>query len=164
MLLGLEKAIKITSITHFLEMDADLSHDASQISRLIEKSKDSDVVIGSRYMKGSIIKNWPKSRLILSRIVNTFFSQWFGLSITDYTNGFRLYNRKAVQILLSSKLYETGFIGLSETAYVLKQNGCTISEVPITFSDRKFGLSSAGISEHIDAIRGALRIKRNHKK
>ena len=95
----------------------------------------------------------------MSKIINGFLKIWLGLSLSDYTNGFRMYNRRSVEFLTKIELKEKGFIALSETAYRLKKAGFTIIEVPISFTDRKFGKSNAGIREHYDALFGAIRIR-----
>lgn len=158
-LTGLKEALKDKKTAYFFEMDADLAHDPLEFPKFLSRIKSADLVIGSRYLEKSNIKKWPLRRLIMSRCINTFLSLWLGLNITDYTDGYRLYTRRAVTFLLEQRLKETGFIALSEIAYKLKRRGFTIAEVPITFTDRIYGKSSAGLSEHINAFLGMIRIK-----
>lgn len=158
-LFGMKEALKTKSITHIFEMDADLAHDPADFAKFLAKKDAADLIIGSRYTEKSAIVNWPLKRLIASKAVNAFLKFWLGLALTDYTNGFRLYSRKAVEFLMTQPLRETGFIGLSEVAYRLKKGGFTISEVPITFTDRIHGVSSANAAEHANALRGMLRIR-----
>jgi dolichol-phosphate mannosyltransferase len=158
-ILGLSRAFADKNIMSFVEMDADLSHNPDEIDRLLKASAKADVVLGSRYRKNSKIENWPIRRLILSKIFNFFLNILLGLKLSDYTNGFRLYNRKAVGFLTSIKLKEKGFIALSEIAFKLRKNGFNFTEVPITFTDRKNGKSNAGLKEHWNAFYGAIRIR-----
>ena len=160
-MVGLKEMLKIKQIEYFFEMDADLAHDPKDFEKfLIDiKSKKSDLVIGSRYLDGSKIIKWPLKRLILSKIINYSINFWLGIKLSDYTNGFRLCKRKAVKFLAKTKLTEKGFIALSEIAYKLKNNGFKISEVPINFTDRAYGKSSAGIKEFSSALIGIIRIK-----
>jgi len=158
-LAGFAEALKDKHIDYFFEMDADLSHDPSECKVLLEKIKTVDLVIGSRYLTGSHIRKWPLRRLILSRIVNIFLNIWLGLSLSDYTNGFRLYRRRVVEFLIIQKLKESGFIALSESAYKIKRAGFSIAEVSTTFTDREYGKSSAGIWEHASSLLGAVRIR-----
>lgn len=158
---GLKEMLKTKSINYFFEMDADLAHDPKDFEKFLRaiKSKNADLIIGSRYLDESKIIKWPLKRLILSRIINFFLNIWLGLKLSDYTNGFRLYNRKSVKFLANIKLKEKGFIALSEIAFKLKNNNFDIAEVPINFTDRTYGKSSAGAKEFISALIGIVRIK-----
>jgi dolichol-phosphate mannosyltransferase len=158
-ILGLKNALADKSILHFIEMDADLSHNPEEISRLLQSSAKADVVLGSRYRKESKITNWPMRRIILSRIFNFFLNILLGLGLTDYTNGFRLYSRRAAKFLTSARLKEKGFISLSENAFKLCKNGFKFIEIPVSFTDRKNGKSNADMREHWNALYGALRIR-----
>ncbi len=161
-LLGMKEALKHKNVTHVFEMDADLAHDPADFKKFLAKKDQAGLIIGSRYMGRSMIKNWPLKRLVASKLVNAFLKVWLGLKLTDYTNGFRLYSRKAVSYLLKQPLRETGFISLSEVAYRLKQGKFTMAEVPITFTDRIYGVSSANTQEHLNAFRGMVRIRLAH--
>jgi dolichol-phosphate mannosyltransferase len=156
---GMRKAADLPSVRVCVEMDADLAHDPHEIPVLLSGLKYSDVVIGSRYMNGSNIIAWPLARLIQSKIINFMLRYWLGLHISDYTNGFRAYSGKACEYLLSVPLREKGFIALSETAYKLKKKGFVISEVPITFTDRKFGTSNADWKELLSSLIGVIRLR-----
>jgi len=158
-LAGFREALKNKKIDYFFEMDADLAHDPGEFYKFLDMSTSSDVVIGSRYLENSHIKSWPMRRLILSKLINAFLTLWLGLKLSDYTNGYRLYTRKAVEFLIKQNLRETGFIALSEISYRLKHAGFHIAEVPISFTDRIYGKSSAGLFEHMNAFLGALRIR-----
>jgi dolichol-phosphate mannosyltransferase len=156
---GFSEAVKDKTITHFFEMDADLTHDPAELTKFLENIGDFDMIIGSRYIEGSYIHDWPLIRLVLSKCINTFLNLWLHLSITDYTNGYRLYTRRAVEYLLSQKLRETGFISLTEMAYRLNVGHFRIKEIPTSFTDRLHGKSSAGVEEHVRSLIGALRIR-----
>lgn len=156
---GLKVALTNKVVQVCIEMDADLAHDPNEIPILLSKINQADMVIGSRYMTGSKIVKWPVSRLVQSRIINFLLKYWLGLHISDYTNGFRAYSRKACEYLSSIQLFEKGFISLSEVAYKLQKKGFVIAEVPITFTDRKFGKSNADIKELITSLLGVIRIK-----
>ncbi len=158
-LLGFKEALKDKKIKYFFEMDADLAHNPKEINKFLGLSEKFDVIIGSRYKSGSKITKWPLRRLITSRIINIFLNLLFGLKLSDYTNGFRFYNKKAVEFLMTSKLKETGFIALSESVYKLKRAGYKIGEIATSFTDRKYGKSNAGIAEHLRALYGMVRIR-----
>lgn len=156
---GLRTALRNPRIQYFIEMDADLAHAPNECRFLLDAASEVDMVIGSRYLRNSIIVNWPMRRLIQSKIINHFLRLWLGLGITDHTNGFRVYNRPVVEFLTHTPLKETGFIALSETAYKIKKKGFTIKEVPITFTDRKFGKSNADIKELLVSLWGVMRLR-----
>lgn len=157
---GFRYALANKQIAYVIEMDADTSHDPRDLPRFLKKLGKADLIIGSRYQKESHIINWPLQRVIMSSIINKFFLRFLlQLSITDYTNGYRLYARKAAEYLINAKLHETGFLLLSETAFQLKKAGFSIDEVPITFTDRKFGKSSVTFGDLMDNLFGAFRIR-----
>ncbi len=156
---GLAEALTHKEIRYCFEMDADLAHSPSEFNRFLKERSTADLIVGSRYLKQSHIVQWPRHRLVQSRLINAFLRIWLGLHLTDYTNGFRLYSRKAAEFLLTAPLRETGFIALSEIAYKLQQNGFRIMEVPITFRDRKYGFSNANVQELFRSLAGAIRIR-----
>lgn len=159
--MGLLALLQNKDILYMFEMDADLSHNPEEFLMFFEKleKENADVVIGSRYLDKSKTVKWPIWRLILSKLYNKGINFWLGLSLTDYTNGFRLYKRDAVEFLSRVALREKGFIALSEIAYRLKMNNFKLVEVPITFTDRTQGKSSANAKEYVSALIGIVRIK-----
>jgi dolichol-phosphate mannosyltransferase len=84
-----------------------------------------------------------------------------GVPMSDFTNGYRLYSRRAVEHLAGRRLRETGYISLSEWAYALHSAGMTIREVPTTFINRRLGTSNMSASEAVNALRGLIRMRRN---
>jgi dolichol-phosphate mannosyltransferase len=155
---GIRFAVNQLRATVCVEMDADQAHDPVEITSLLNHIKQADLVIGSRYMKGSMIIKWPLRRLVQSRIINFFLRYWLGLPLSDFTNGFRAYSKKACDILLTHTLHEKGYIALSESAFMLKRYGCTLTEVPVSFTDRTLGKSNAGFRELVTSLLGAMRI------
>ncbi len=156
---GLKSGMKDKNIRYFFEMDADLSHDPAELSRFLKLKDKYDMIVGSRYMQGSKITKWPWWRLAQSRVINKILNLWLGLSLTDYTDGYRLYGRSAVEFLTSTKLKEKGFISLSEVAFKLKKAGFKICEVPVSFTDRTLGKSNANTKELLNSLIGAIRIR-----
>lgn len=158
---GIKEALKSKQINIFFEMDSDLSHDPLEFEIFLKKTKKQnyDLIVGSRYLENSKIKDWPLLRIILSRIINKFLSILLGLNTTDYTNGFRLYNRQAAVFFSNLKLQSSGFIVLSEVAFKLKKNDYKITEVPITFKDRMHGKSSMGVTELFASLISILKIR-----
>lgn len=163
---GMRKAIKNKKTKYFVEMDADLSHSPKQIPRILGKRKNGIVVIGSRYIKGSKIVDWPIKRIVLSNLANRYISQILQMDVHDFTGGFRCYPRKAVKIILNSGIKQKGFIALSEILYLLSKHGFRFIEVPITFKDRTKGVSNATTSEVLKSLLAVIQIrfdKQNNK-
>jgi dolichol-phosphate mannosyltransferase len=123
------------------QMDADLSHDPSQLPRLIEGASRGDVVIGSRYVPGGMIVNWPKRRRLLSRFANTYIRLVTRLHAHDCTSGYRCWRREAIAALPLDKFISDGYSFLVEMLFVASRRGFTIAEVPITFVERRLGES-----------------------
>lgn len=145
--------------TFFIEMDADFSHSPSEINKLLEHAKKNQIVVGSRYLQESIIENWPLRRIIMSKLSNRYIRFLLGLPINDCTNGFRVYPRNAIKLLLTTNIMHKGFINLSETAYLLDKNKFVFKEVPITFRDRTQGKSNATFREVIKSLPAIIQIK-----
>jgi dolichol-phosphate mannosyltransferase len=143
----------------FGEMDADLSHQPEELPAFLDASADADMVVGSRYIPGGRIEGWSSRRKIWSRMSNRIIHAVLGVPMTDFTNGYRLYSRKAVELLRTAPLRETGFITLSEWAFAIHRAGMPIREVPTVFINRRFGVSNMSASEAIGALRALLRMR-----
>ncbi len=158
---GFKIALEDKKITHAFEMDADLSHNPEEAQEFISKLKkeNSDLVVGSRYLSESKIIKWALWRVVMSKIINKFLSLLLSLNLSDYTNGYRLYSRRALEYLTKTKIESSGFIVLSETAYKLKKNNFKISEVPTTFVERQYGKSSYGNRELLTSLADILQIR-----
>jgi dolichol-phosphate mannosyltransferase len=132
------------------QMDADLSHDPAQLPRLIAATSNADVVIGSRYVPGGAIMNWPKRRRTLSRFANMYIRLVTRLGARDCTSGYRCWRRDALASLPLDRFRSDGYSFLVEMLYVASGLGWRMAEVPITFVERRVGqskLSSAVLVE-----------------
>jgi dolichol-phosphate mannosyltransferase len=136
-----------TDATVICQMDADLSHNPADLPRLLERIAEADVVIGSRYVLGGRIENWPRRRLLLSRFANRYVRAITGLRIRDCTSGFRCWRRQAVERLPLDGIASDGYAFLVELVWEAASAGCRIAEVPITFVERRHGASklSSGV-------------------
>lgn len=144
----------------YIEMDADFSHKPGDIPRLTKAiKKGADVVIGSRYLQDSQIINLSLRRKIFSKLANIYAKLILKVPISDYTNGFRIYKKDAVNFLLSQKLVSSGYILLSETAFKLKEAGFTFAEIPVVFVNRKRGASNLNFGEIKNAFLGVWQIR-----
>jgi dolichol-phosphate mannosyltransferase len=137
---GLGQAIR-EPVDVVCQMDADLSHDPAQLPDLIAATDHSDVVIGSRYIPGGQILNWPLRRRMLSRFANAYVRRVTRLVVRDCTSGYRCWRREALASLPLDRLASDGYSFLVEMLYVSARHGCRITEVPITFVERRLGES-----------------------
>ncbi len=156
---GFKSVLMDKNIKYFIEMDADLSHRPEDLDKLIANKGKNKIIIGSRYIKGSRIIDWPLKRKILSKIANYYIKIILGIPVNDLTNGFRCYPRKAVEDILKMKINHKGFIALSETAYQLYKKNYHFQEVPIFFEDRKRGKSNANSLEVLRSLFAVLQIR-----
>ena len=146
---GFKKLYRINKIKYFIEMDSDFSHKPSELKRNIKKlvREELDLLIGSRYLNDSKIINWPINRIIFSSLANLIFEFLFQLKINDYTNGYRFYSRKAVNILINKKNFVSKeFLILSEILLIFKQENLKIKEIKSFFVNRIRGESSVNFS------------------
>ena len=122
-------------------MDADFSHDPSYLPRFIERSRDCDLVIGSRYVAGGATPDWKVSRRIISRIGNMVARTVLGLPVRDCTTGYKCYRREALAAIDFASIDLVGYGFLIETTYQCYLHGARIAEIPIIFIDRREGKS-----------------------
>jgi dolichol-phosphate mannosyltransferase len=123
------------------QMDADLSHDPRHLPALIAASAGADVVIGSRYVPGGAIKNWPRRRRLLSHLANIYIRSITRLNARDCTSGYRCWRREALAGMPLDRFISDGYSFLVEMLFVASGQGARIAEVPITFVERRLGES-----------------------
>lgn len=123
------------------QMDADLSHDPAQLPDLLAAIGGADLVIGSRYVPGGRIVNWPLKRHLLSRFANSYIRAVTRVSARDCTSGYRCWTRAALASLPLDRFISDGYSFLVEMLFVAHRRGCRIAEVPITFVERREGES-----------------------
>lgn len=124
-----------------VQMDADLSHNPEDIPRLLEESNSFDVIIGSRYVNGVNVVNWPMRRLLLSYFANLYAKIIIGLPIIDATGGFKCFNSKVLRAIDLTKIKSEGYSFQIEMNTKSKRNGFSLKEIPIIFVDRTVGKS-----------------------
>ncbi|OLT46690.1 dolichol-phosphate mannosyltransferase [Saccharomonospora sp. CUA-673] len=124
-----------------VEMDADGSHAPEDLPRLIEALGDADLVIGSRYVPGGALVNWPKHREVLSRGANVYSRVALGVPVNDMTAGFRAYRAHVLATLRLSDVVSAGYCFQIDLTLRTAQEGFDIVEVPITFTEREVGTS-----------------------
>jgi dolichol-phosphate mannosyltransferase len=121
------------------EMDADGSHQPEQLPRLFDAITSADVVIGSRWVPGGSVVNWPWHRRALSRGGNLYTRALLGIAIRDATAGFRLYRRRALETVRLERVQSFGYVFQVELVYRALRAGLRVVEVPIEFVEREHG-------------------------
>jgi dolichol-phosphate mannosyltransferase len=134
-----------------VEMDADGSHQASDLPRLLEANREVDLVIGSRWIAGGSVQNWPYSRLFLSKFGNLYARLMLGTGIFDMTSGFRVYRSEFLKRLIASPVSSQGYSFQVELAYRASKTG-VVREVPITFIERAEGRSKMTFGIVLEAL------------
>lgn len=145
---------------YFFEMDADFSHNPADLVRLYEAAEaGAEVVVGSRYVKGVNVVNWPMSRVLLSYFASRYVRVILGIPVEDTTAGFMCYQRKVLERINFKRIKFVGYAFQIEMKYVAYKLGFTIKEIPVIFTDRTAGTSkmSGGIIK--EAIFGVLQLK-----
>ncbi len=137
---GIRDAIT-RSVDVICQMDCDLSHDPRQLPDLVAAVERADVVIGSRYVAGGRIVNWPFRRRLLSRFANVYIRLVTRLRARDCTSGYRCWRREALASLPLDRFGSNGYSFLVEMLYVAAGLGWRVTEVPITFVERRQGQS-----------------------
>jgi dolichol-phosphate mannosyltransferase len=126
---------------YVFEMDCDFSHDPKQIPNLLEAAQTNDLVIGSRYIDGIRIINWPFHRLLISYLASIYTRFITNIPVQDTTGGFKCFSRKALQSLNLDKIISKGYIFQLELNYKVWSLGLNVKEVPIIFYERRDGES-----------------------
>jgi len=138
---GFKYALSRPEIEYVFEMDADFSHDPASIPNFLEAIKDYDLVLGSRYLRGVRVVNWPLSRLILSYSANLYTRIVTGLPVHDATGGFKCFRRRALESVDLDGVHSDGYSFQIEMSFKCWKKGFRIKEIPITFVDRRVGTS-----------------------
>jgi dolichol-phosphate mannosyltransferase len=146
---------------YIFEMDADFSHDPAEIPNFLEAAKDYDVVIGSRYIDGIRILNWPLKRLMLSYFASVYARMITGLKLYDTTGGYKCFRREVLEKLDLSRIHSDGYSFQIEMNFLCQKKGFRLKEIPIIFADRRHGTSkmNKGIILEALAVVWLLKIK-----
>ena len=148
---GLRRALQ-TDAALIVQMDADLSHDPAYLPALAAAAAGFDVVIGSRYLNGVSVVNWPLHRIFLSAFANRYIKAVTRLSPSDCTSGFRCWRREALAQIPLDRVASAGYAFLVEMLYRATQNGSRIGEVPIIFVERRQGHSKVSTSVLLESL------------
>jgi dolichol-phosphate mannosyltransferase len=147
---GLTRAIQ-EPVDVICQMDADLSHDPRHLPDLIAATASADVAIGSRYIPGGAIVNWPLRRRLLSRFANAYIRTVARVPAHDCTSGYRCWRRDALARLPLEQFFSDGYSFLVEMLFQAARHGLRIAEVPITFVERREGESKVSAAVLIES-------------
>jgi len=145
---------------YIFEMDADLSHNPNDLEKLHDAClKGADMSIGSRYVTGVNVVNWPLSRVLMSYYASAYVRFVTGMTIRDATAGFVCYKRKVLESVNLDRIKFVGYAFQIEMKYRTYANGFNIVEVPIIFTDRTKGVSKMSSAIFKEAILGVIRLR-----
>lgn len=145
------------------EMDADFSHNPEDLIKLLNTCKDDgfDMAIGSRYVTGVNVVNWPMGRVLMSYLASSYVRFITGMPVRDATAGFKCYTSKVLQTLDLDKIKFVGYAFQIEMKFDTWKHGFKIKEVPIIFTDRTKGQSKMSTGIFKEAVFGVLKLKIN---
>ncbi len=146
---------------YIFEMDADFSHNPDDLLRMYDtaKNKGADVVIGSRYIKGVNVVNWPMGRVLMSYYASTYVRIVTGLKIMDTTAGFMCWTRRVLETIDLDSIKFVGYAFQIEMKYTAYKLGFNVVEIPIIFTDRTEGTSKMNKGIFKEAIFGILNLR-----
>jgi dolichol-phosphate mannosyltransferase len=145
------------------QMDADLSHDPRFLPAMMASAADgAGLTIGSRYMEGGSVENWPLRRVMLSAFANTYIRTATGLRVRDCTSGYRCWRREALARLPLDTITAEGYSFLVEVTFQAAAAGVRIGEVPIVFVERRQGTSKLSTSVLIESLITPWRLALRH--
>ena len=137
------------------EMDADFSHNPAELAKFIQAAANADLVLGSRYLNGIRIINWPLQRLILSKAASLYVRLITGMPFTDPTGGFKCFRRAVLEAIDLDRIKSNGYSFQIEMNHTVWMKGFRIAEIPIVFEDRHSGyskMSSAIVHEALGMV------------
>jgi dolichol-phosphate mannosyltransferase len=156
---GMRKALASDSAELICQMDADLSHDPDYLPRLVAATTTYDVVIGSRYLHGISVVNWPLRRLILSTAANRYIRAVTGMTVRDCTSGFRCWRRDALARVPLDRVISDGYAFIVEMLFEAWRRGSRIGEVPIIFVERREGESKLSRGVLVESLIAPWRLR-----
>lgn len=149
------------SYEYLFEMDADFSHNPKHLTRLYDacSNDNADVAVGSRYIKGGRIKNWPLNRILMSYFASIYVRIILWINVKDTTAGFKCYKRKVLETIPLDEIRFIGYAFQIEMKYRAIRAGFKIKEVPITFIDRVEGQSKMSTKIFKEAFLGVIQMR-----
>jgi dolichol-phosphate mannosyltransferase len=142
-----------------IQMDADLSHSPTYLPDFIKAIENSDLVLGSRYLRGVNVVNWDFKRLLLSKLATQYVQVVTGMRFSDTTGGFKCWRRETLEAIDLDQVFSNGYLFQIETTYQAHRMGFRIAEVPIIFYERDFGRSKIDSSIISEALFGVIKLR-----
>ena len=144
------------------EMDADFSHDPNELKNFLIAIKDNDLVLGSRYINGVRVLNWPMARLLLSFFASVYTRIITGMPVKDATGGFKCFRRNVLEAIDLDKVKSNGYSFQIEMTFKAYSKGFRIKEIPIVFSDRVKGKSKMSKKIVREAVTMVWKLRLQH--
>lgn len=163
---GIREILNYKEVNVIIEIDTDLSHDPVEIPENLKKFKEEnlDLLISSRYLKGSKVLNWSLNRRLFSHLANFLTRLFLGVPVSDYTNGFRIYSRKAaIHITENCGLIGNGFMILSEILVELYYNKFNVAETNTIWKNRIRGKSTVSLKLILESLIELFKIYKRKK-
>jgi dolichol-phosphate mannosyltransferase len=148
---GMRRALDLGA-DFVIQMDADFSHPPEALSTLLEEIEEHDVVLGSRYLNGITVVNWPIERILISYFGNWYVRRVTGLPISDTTGGFRCIRKELLEKVGFERIRSTGYAFQIELNYRFVRSGARIKEIPFFFIDRSRGESKLSLRIAVEAL------------
>jgi dolichol-phosphate mannosyltransferase len=145
-----------------LEMDADFSHDPNELKNFLAAIKENDLVLGSRYINGVRVLNWPMARLLLSFFASVYTRIITGMPIKDATGGFKCFRKKVLKAIDLDKVKSNGYSFQIEVTFKSYAKGFKIKEIPIVFTDRVKGKSKMSKKIVREAVTMVWKLRLQH--
>jgi dolichol-phosphate mannosyltransferase len=157
---GFKKSLEL-KYNFIFQLDCDGSHDPNKLEDLLNelKNNNTDIVVGSRYIKGITVINWPLSRLLLSIFANYYVKIITGLNVNDSTGGFNGYSYNALNSIMKNNIYFKGYAFQIQMKFIGYKLGYRIKEIPIIFKDREIGESKMSFKISGEAFLGIIYMK-----
>jgi len=144
------------------EMDADFSHDPNELKNFLIAIKDSDLVLGSRYINGVRVLNWPMARLLLSFFASVYTRIITGMPVKDATGGFKCFRKKVLEAIDLDKVKSNGYSFQIEMTFKAYSKGFKVKEIPIVFIDRVKGKSKMSKKIVREAVTMVWKLRLQH--
>jgi dolichol-phosphate mannosyltransferase len=144
---------------YIFEMDCDFSHDPTEIPSFLKAAETADLVIGSRYIGGIRVMNWPMKRLLLSYFASVYIRLVTGIPVMDATGGFKCFRRRTLEIINLDKIFSKGYAFQIELNFKVFSKKLKITEIPITFHERREGISKMNGKIVKEALWGVLKLR-----
>ncbi len=157
---GFKRSLEL-KYSYIFQLDCDGSHDPKKLEDLLNdlKNNNADIAVGSRYIKGITVINWPLSRLLLSIFANYYVKVITGLDVNDSTGGFNGYTNKALNSIMKNKIYFKGYAFQIQMKFIGYKLGFKIKEITIIFKDREIGESKMSFKISGEAFLGIIYMK-----